>query len=99
MDIYEHIEEQVEKIFDCMLQISEAGELTSCFPVGAFVDLNTSLLDFRNEVEGAKKRSADFNSKIKKEFLNNLYGYHCCDGCYHDTDGLKVKVSRHDCDD
>lgn len=87
MDMYEHIEEQVERIFDCMLQIAEAGELTSCFPVGSFVDLNNALNDFQNEVAGAKKRAADFNSKIKKEFLNNMYGSCACKYC--DTDSVK----------
>lgn len=89
MDMYEHIEEQIENIFDCMIQIAEAGELTSCFPVVSFMDLNNALIDFRNEVSGAKKRSADFNSKIKKEFINKVYGSNFCDDCYHDTDSVK----------
>lgn len=92
MNMYEHIEEQIEKMFDCMLQIAEAGELTSCFPVSAFIDLNNALIDFRNEAEGAKKRSADFNLKIKKDFMNKIYGSKWCDGCrmeYADTDSVK----------
>lgn len=84
---YESIFDDIEVIEDRLHSIANDGESTCFFPVGTFVDIVELVHAFREEVQGALKKQADFNLKRNKELLNNLYGK--CVTEYCDTDSVK----------
>lgn len=100
MKNYKMIEVMLDFIIDNMKEVAKLGESTSCFPVESFANSYNELKNFRKELEGAKKRAADFNIKRAKDMINANYGNGFVGGfTYSDTDSLKVAILRRTIED
>ena len=100
MENYKIIESVLDFIIDNMKEVAKLGESTSCFPVESFANSYNELKNFRKEIEGAKKRAADFNFKKAKDLINAKYGNGFVGGfTYSGTDSLKTAKLRRTIED